>query len=747
MANSTVLDDLAEIVGIASEYTDKSGQVHITPEETKLFFLKAMGIPAATPKERETSLKRFKEMPWKRRIAPTTVVLTDEFPASCEISLPDGKEKSAAWRIVLENGEELNGSVDLKKAQKIDTATVNGVNYSKYKAVLMPELPVGYHKLTVTYEGVPCSSSLLVAPPKGYTPEGMSSFKSIDRIWGVPVQLYALRSERNWGIGDFTDLSSLLDILKRQGADIIGLNPLNALFHDNPGEASPYRPSSRLYLNPLYIDVEAVPEFSKSAKAQELVHSFEFQMRLQNARKTKLVDYQCVSDLKTRALGAVYETFKELYDSQDENDCRRHEDFEVFKREHTPSLDELCTFEALREKIGNGFPAPGQKDWPEGYRRADTPEVRVFAMENEDRINFFKFIHWIADRQLAAVYEKSKALKFKIGLYQDQAVGVASDGAEPWAHPSSFVKGVDIGAPPDQMRPRGQRWGFATPNPLSLNEDSYMHYRDLMRFNMKYAGALRIDHVMGLYRLFWAPELNGGEKVVNGAYIRYSMRTLLAIIAIESQRAKCIVIGEDLGTVPKGFRGKMYQARLFSTKVLHRQRDRNGAFFPTTKYFPFSLAQVSTHDQPSIPAYWTFYDLDTFKRCNLFLSREQYEKACEERLNICKKMIESFKSEGLWADDVPSRIDIMKDPRLRRRLITTTNRFIARTKSSIFLVRFEDIFGQTEMINVPGTTNEYPNWRLKLPLNITEMENSPEMQEVLTAIREERNAVRQSKAS
>lgn len=739
MATSTVLDDLAEIVGIASEYTDKAGQVHYTPEETKLFFLKAMGIPAATPKEREASLKRFKERLWKRRIAPTTVVLTDEFPVKCEIRLPETGKSSAEWEIELEDGSKLASSVDLKTAEKFDAAVIDKTPFNAYRFTVANELPVGYHKLSVSHEGIRAVSALLVAPPKGYTPEGMESFKNVDRIWGVPVQLYALRSERNWGIGDFTDLSALLDILKRQGADIIGLNPLNALFHDNPSEASPYRPSSRLYLNPLYIDVEAVPEYAKSGEAQGLVNSFEFQMRLQNARGTKLVDYQCVSDLKTRALELVYKTFRELDSSEDETDRRRHEDFEEFKRSHTPSLDELCIFETLREKIGNGFPAPAQKEWPEGFRRADTPEIRNFTEENADRIDFFKFIHWVADRQLAAVYEKSKRLNFKIGLYQDQAVGVASDGAEPWAHPSSYVKGVDIGAPPDQMRPRGQRWGFATPNQIALNEDSYMHYRDLMRFNMKYAGALRIDHVMGLYRLFWAPELNGDEKVVNGAYIHYSMRTLLAIIAIESIRSKCIVIGEDLGTVPRGFRGKMYQARLFSTKVLHRQRDKNGAFFPTTKYFPFSLAQVSTHDQPSIPAYWTFYDLETFKKCNLFLSREQYEKACEERLNICKKMIESFKSEGLWSDDVPTRLDIMKDPRLRRRLITTTNRFIARTKSSIFLVRFEDIFGQTEMINVPGTTNEYPNWRLKLPLNIGEMENSPEMREVLAVIRQERH--------
>ena len=184
----------------------------------------------------------------------------------------------------------------------------------------------------------------------------------------------------------------------------------------------------------------------------------------------------------------------------------------------------------------------------------------------------------------------------------------------------------------------------------------------------------------------------------------------------------------------------MYRARLFSTKVLHRQRDREGHFFETTRYFPFSLAQVSTHDQPSIPAYWTFYDLEIFKKCNLFLSQEQYEKACQERAEICRTMIESFKKEGLWTEDVPSRLDIMKDPRLRRRLIIKTNQFIARSKSSIFLVRFEDIFGQTEMINVPGTTNEYPNWRLKLPLNIDEMENSPEMAEAFAMIREERNS-------
>lgn len=737
---TTTLDKLASAVGIASEYTDKAGQIHVTADETKLFFLKAMGVPAETEKERLSSLEYFEELPWRRMMPHTAVVLTDELPAAFILSLPADAPRTLAWHIALEDGSERQGTLQTSPVVPEETRRLDGRLYRRVKAVPDTDIPVGYHRITFSAGDMTAASTLIVAPPRGYTPENMTSWRDIDRIWGVPVQLYALRSERNWGIGDFTDLSALLDILKRQGADIIGLNPLNTLFHDNPGEASPYRPSSRLYLNPLYIDVEAVPEYAGSEEAQQLVNSFEFQMRLKNARQTKFVDYQCVCDLKTRALTAVYKTFLARAGSGDPEDARRHEAFEKFKADHFPTLDELCTFEALREKIGNGFPAPGQKDWPDCYRRAGTPEVRRFAEENAFLIDFFKFIHWVADTQLAAVFEKSRRLKFKIGLYQDQAVGVASDGAEPWAHPDSFVKGVDIGAPPDKMRPRGQRWGFAIPNPLALNANSYTHYRDLMRFNMKYAGALRIDHVMGLYRLFWAPELNGEEKVVNGAYVYYAMRTLLAIIAIESQRAKCIVIGEDLGTVPKGFRGKMYRARLFSTKVLHRQRDREGHFFETTRYFPFSLAQVSTHDQPSIPAYWTFYDLEIFKKCNLFLSQEQYEKACQERAEICRTMIESFKKEGLWTEDVPSRLDIMKDPRLRRRLIIKTNQFIARSKSSIFLVRFEDIFGQTEMINVPGTTNEYPNWRLKLPLNIDEMENSPEMAEAFAMIREERNS-------
>lgn len=733
------LDKLADIVGIASEYTDKAGQVHFTPDETKLFFLKALGIPAETEQQRKSSLKYFEELFWRRMMKPTTVVLTNELPVSFNLCLPERKKKEINWKITLESQEELSGTALIHDTGLPETKKIGKETYQKHHVTLGTDLPVGYHRIQIEYDDLKTSSSLIIAPPRGYTPEKMESWKSIDRIWGVPVQLYALRSERNWGIGDFTDLSDLLDILKRQGADIIGLNPLNALFHDNPGEASPYRPSSRLYLNPLYIDVEAVPEYGKSDKALELVNSFNFRMRLNGAKQTKFVDYQCVCDLKTQALSAVYETFNTLANSEDEEDISRQADFKKYKEEHTPTLDELCTFEALREKIGKGFPAPGQNDWPKEYRTADSPEIKRFAEENSERIDFFKFIHWIADRQLKAVYEKSVRLNFKVGLYQDQAVGVASDGAEPWAHPESFVKNVDIGAPPDQMRPRGQRWGFAPPNPISLNENSYEHYRDLMRFNMKYAGALRIDHVMGLYRLFWAPELNSGEKVVNGAYIYYDMKALLAIISIESQRSKCIVIGEDLGTVPKGFRGKMYQARLFSTKVLHRQRDKDGNFFKTTKYFPFSLAQVSTHDQPSIPAYWTFYDLETFRKCNLFLTKEQFEKACQERLGICHTMIETFKEEGLWEGDVPSRLDVMKDPRLRRKLILKTNQFIARSKSSIFLVRFEDIFGQTEMINVPGTTNEYPNWRLKLPVNISEMESCSEIQEVFEMIRSERN--------
>jgi (1->4)-alpha-D-glucan 1-alpha-D-glucosylmutase len=475
------------------------------------------------------------------------------------------------------------------------------------------------------------------------------------RIWGFAVQLYGLRSARNWGIGDFGDLRALVELAARLGASIVGVSPLHAT------QGSPYSPSSRHALNFVYLDVEALPEYAASGRAQRLVKSRAFQARLKKLRSAKLVDYAGVAALKQQVL-ELLEIPRVKPDSK--------------------GVRDYAVFEALREKLGSG----GWQGWPEEYRSPRSRAVKRFVDRNAKRVNFHAFVQARAREQLDAVQRRARELGMPIGLYFDLALGADRGGAEVWSDQAAYAALASVGAPPDEFNPRGQDWGLPPYSPRALRAAAYEPFAELLRANMPLEGALRMDHVMALMRLYWIPL---GNKPDRGGYVGYPLEDLLAVLARESRARRCAVIGEDLGTVPHEVREALAARGVLSYRPLLFERVAPG------QYPRDAMVCVSTHDLPTWKGYWAARDLDLRESLGLTVDA----KAERARRETDQASLESLlKRHGLDTS------------------VASAHAFIASTPCKIAVVQPEDVLELAEQANLPGTVDEHPNWRRKLPL-------------------------------
>lgn len=500
------------------------------------------------------------------------------------------------------------------------------------------------------------------------------------RAWGLAVQLYALRSRRNWGHGDFTDLKNLLAIAAQAGAAAIGLNPLHALFPERAEQASPYGPNSRLFLNPFYIDVAAIPEFpGLGARENGLV----------DLRRPDLIAYRDVGRLKLDALRAAYDAFSKSASAE------RLQDFEAFRGEQGDILLRFAAFEVLRLKYA---PEPWPR-WPQPWRRPDTETLLKFRDENQDVCAFQEFMQWTADRQLRACQATAQQLGMSIGIYSDLAVGIDPHGADAWSEQDAIVADVSIGAPPDEFNRAGQNWGLAPFNPRSMTKDDYAPLRRLMRANMRHAGAIRLDHVLGLKRLFLLPQ---GVDAGQGAYVHYPFEETLRVIAQESIKAHCIVIGEDLGTVPEGFRDTLARWGLWTYRVMLFEREAYGQFRAPEHYPAEALATFNTHDLPTFRGWLKGHDL--VLKHSLGIDPGESEEARH------------------WWQGALRNLLIERAPDFAPDTIAAVAKVLAATPSRLVMVALDDILEVTEQINIPGTTDQHPNWARKVPLDLEDLE-------------------------
>ena len=499
------------------------------------------------------------------------------------------------------------------------------------------------------------------------------------RVWGLMVQLYGVRSGRNWGIGDFGDLRALLELAAKRGAAGVGVNPLHAT------QGSPYSPSSRHALSFLYLDIEAIPELAHSAAAQKLVGSAKFKRLLQSLREADLVDYPGVAKAKLQVLELLFKQAKR--------------DF--------PAKTSFAVFEALREKFGGGW-----QGWPQKYRNPSSADVRKFAAKNRERVAFHEYVQWNARAQLDAVQRRARELDMPIGLYVDLALGADRGGAEVWSDQAAYAVDASCGAPPDEFNPRGQDWGLPPYSPRALRASAYRPFIDLLRANMPEGGALRMDHVMALSRLWWIPV---GATPDKGGYVNYPFAGLLAILAAESRARKCMVIGEDLGTVPAALRTALNEGGVLSYRPLFFEKQSDGEFCPPPAYPREALVCVSTHDLPTWRGYWAAHDLELRTRLGLTVDPA---KELQQRKFDQEKLARALEREGL---DTSAQ---------------SAHAFIARTPCKIAMVQPEDVFELMEQANLPGTVDQHPNWRRKLPLALEKWPNDPRVSALADAMAE-----------
>jgi 4-alpha-glucanotransferase len=638
----------AKNVGIQTEFLDGQGRRHVTDPEALKIVLDA--LPVRKP-------GRFLEQ---------AVVVRSGRPARTELG--HAATFPLRWKIVaglkvIAEGEAHN------------------------RAIIWPtDLPVGSYRLHLTdASSFTEEAPMIVAPPGAFDGD-------FERCWLLAVQLYGVRSARNWGIGDFTDLADLIELAGRLGADGVGLNPLHALFDDRPADCSPYSPNSRLFLNALYIDVEKLPEFQRGVANTKAI------ARL---RASNTVDYIGVAELKWRALRLAFEAFKA------DSDNARRQDFEKFRAERAPLLSRFAAFEVLRHKFSKPW-----WEWPEVWRKPSDMKLGNLRQGTDAaEIEFVEFVQWTADRQLHSCQDLAARLGMNVGLYLDVAVGVQADGFDAWNEQVAISRHLAVGAPPDSLNTSGQNWGLAGFNAAGLEIKSFEPYRDMLRASMRYAGAIRLDHVLGLKRLYLVPH---GFAADNGVYVQMPFEALLAATALESVAYRCVVIGEDLGTVPEGFREQIADWGIWSYQVMMFERDDQGKFRGIDHYAPNALVTFNTHDLSTYAGWRSFSDLA--RKRALGIDPGESDDARWQALTMLSEVL---RHHGIDRHDLNAVVG-----------------FLARTKSRLLAISLEDLLGVIDQPNIPGTVDEHPNWRQRLPLAIDEIASAIDIAALKTATAE-----------
>lgn len=722
----TSLQFLAEQVGFHSSYKDcYNNTVHANQDALKAL-LTAMGYDLGCDDAIQTSATELKNKPWVNFLPAMQLIKAEHELHTAWLSVKEyDLSKRVEWVVTLENNEQLNGSALLNELHILDDHNVDGIEYKKLSLVL-PKLADGYHSLAVTLNGETKTCHLIVAPKTCYSPNEAADY----RMWGLAAQLYSVKSDNSWGMGDFGDLKNLVTQSAKRGVTAIGLNPLHPLYPNNPGHISPYSPTSRCFLNTLYIDVTSIENFSACKPAQTLVNSAEFKQHLVDVNAKELIDYPYAAHLKFQALELLYKDFVTKHLKKNTKFAKQ---YKAFCQEMGEDLIELATFDALYEHFRKiDANAYGWKAWPTEFQDPKSAVIAKFKKDNAERIGYFQFTQFIADSQLGDAAQETKNNDMPVGLYLDLAVGCDGSGAEVWADKHSYVSGAAVGAPPDAMNTLGQDWGLTPINPVAMQEKGYMPLVKALRSNMRHAGALRIDHVLGLMRQYWVAP---GMAADQGIYITFPLDEIFRIIALESRRNNCVVIGEDLGNVPDGFGEIMAEAGLLSYKVLFFERWENGLYFRPELYPEQSMVTVSTHDLSTIAGWWTGNDLKWRQELNLYPNEQMGIEERADRITDRDQLLAALEYEGVLNNaEFPQTKPAVMNSQLSR----AVQAFLAKAPSRILLVPLEDALGLHEQVNIPGTVDEHPNWRRRLPFTLNEFWDHADMQNLVSVMNHER---------
>lgn len=652
---------LAELCGIETEFGDAIGRAYTTLPESVQAILAAMGVAAGSEAEMHETIAAIEAEARERLIAEAIILR----PGSDPIMLPEGAE----WRLELEGGGLREG--------------VSG-------AGLAPaELPVGVHRLTVSRGGRSGRATLLVSPR--IAPD-CQALTGRHKVWGLAVPLYGLCSERNLGLGTYGDLAEMAEATGPLGVDYLAINPVHALFPLQPRNFSPYSPSHRRFFNTAHIDPRSVPELAASDEGRRWLA--EHGGEIDRLRRAELIDYPSVAALLQPLLEWLFEAFEASCPPE----SPRGKAFAEWCAGRGAELDRFATHQALSEKYGAIW-----HDWPKQLLHPEAREVARFAAQKRSRIRYHKYLQWLAAEQLDGAQARARAAGMGLGLVADLAVGVNPEGAETWAEPELFARGISLGAPPDAFNAAGQNWGLAPFIPAALRRDTYRAFAGTLARSMRWSGAIRIDHIVGFRRGYWIPQ---GHKI--GAYVQFPVDEMLAVAAIEGHRQQCLVIGEDLGNVPAGLRDKMEEIGIHGCRLVYFERNwSTGAFLPPEAYRHNTAASLGSHDLPSFQGWWAGRDIDLLLKVGT-IDEAEAERERGERVHVRRAVINVLREAGMGVDTDPDRAEADEA------LVLAIHRFLGATGSALATVQAETVFDLTQL-NMPGTVDEHANWRIRLP--------------------------------
>ena len=715
------LERAARLWGIEPEYSDTWHRQHVTSPEIQRAILEALGVPASSLEELDQAVEERLWGEWHALLPPVLVLGENSGPREVPLHLPSSLAGSElAIEVRLEEGGSEKWETPLGELRDSAQAILRGQWFCRKQVPLPRHLPLGYHELRVSVSSPGgqtrrAAMPLILCPERAYVP---GVIRDGGRTAGLAIGLYGLRSARNWGCGDFTDLEGLIDWLAEEvGVTFVGLNPLHDIPNRYPFNISPYLPNSAFYKNCLYLDVERLEDFQNSPRAQALLARPEVQTELEALRTSPQVQYERVYALKLRALKLSFVTFLREFGQGGS----RSGQFQQFIREEGELLDGFAVHCALAEWIHARHPEVWVwPDWPEPFRDPGTEAVRCFARRHWRAVLFYKYVQWQVDLQLAAAQQHARRRGLEIGLYHDLALAADRCGADLWAQRAFYVSGCRVGAPPDGFAPKGQDWSFPPPNSQHHRATGYRLFRECIRKNCRHGGALRIDHVMRFFRLYWIPE---GLPPTQGAYVRDSFEDLLHILALESVRQQVAIVGEDLGTVTPEIRQALDRFAIFRYQVLYFEKNERNEFRLPQEYPAEALVSSSTHDLPTLAGFWLARDIEARHRAGL-LPEASYHSQLAGRALEKQQLLEALFRLGLLPDWVPRSAAVI--PELTGEIHSALVGFLATTPCRLMTLNQEDLTKETEQQNLPSSTWQYPNWQRKMKFSLEELRASPQ---------------------
>jgi 4-alpha-glucanotransferase len=727
--------ELSELAGILPEYYDIFGKKHVISKESRVAILSAMGLLVGTAQEVALEIEKKKARKWHAVLDPVTVISVNSQPylLAVHLALPVGKEQTAETTLSLEDEQGKRETLHFP-AGTLEVNEQRIIEDRRFARFLLPlpQKEIGYYRVTVicshpepvfdnNTHSLERSARLIVGPDSCYMPEHLQTGKT----WGVAANLYALRSARNWGCGDFGDLRKLVTWLSGLNAGLVGINPLHAIPNTVPSGISPYSPISRLYRNFIYIDMEDVAEMSLipvSAHAAQKIDSL---------RKSDRIDYQGVAAVKQELLEQAFEIF---YRDHYLNNSVRGKAFREYIRTEGAPLEKFALFLALSEHMRNEHKASAWPEWPEEYRSPDSASAEAFRKNNEKRMLFFAYIQWLINSQMAEVSEATSSGGMLAGLYGDLAIGAVDSGSDGWMYQDVLAELVTVGAPPDDFNANGQNWGFPPMIPDKLRESGYDMFIQTIRKNMQHMGALRIDHALGLFRLFWIPK---GIHPCDGAYVGCKAEELIRIIALESVRNRTLVIGEDLGTITDEARQTLQRFGILSYRLFYFERNYpDPSFIPPERYPAMALSAINTHDLPTLYGYWSGRDLDVKKQLGIISDEPAYAQQKSDRERDRKLLLKALEMRGILRSCTPG--DPSSIPAMTPELCSAVYQYLSVSPAKLVLVSLDDVIGTIDQQNLPGTVSEYPNWMQKTPLSLEEIIADPLWQDLADMFRNTR---------